>query len=212
MEQIHLSFSQLPLHSDSLQGYIFSLTKKVRDSKIRGAPGRVEKTPIWQKKRQSSNCLKIAFDKGLVAQKREWSIWGKNRPFASRDRSQCVTCDHSQESAVNVILLQNFPENLLIIIAFSICKHCLRPCQLCEEQNIDEHNRARTSTMLQEKSYVAGQNGPIIIDFLGESKTLLQLFFYCTQTLASGVMMFHWSQRLWNTWSTFYHWYFQYAS
>ena len=188
MEQIHLS--QLPLHSDSLQGYIFYLTKKVRDSKIRGAPGRVEKTPIWQKKRQSSNCLKIAFDKGLVAQKREWSIWGKNRPFASRDRSQCVTCDHSQESAVNVILLQNFPENLLIIIAFSICKHCLRPCQLCEEQNIDEHNRAHTSTMLQEKSYVAGQNGPHNI-FFGRIKNSPSTFFYCTQTLASGVMVFN---------------------
>ena len=42
----------------------------------------------------------------------------KSAIFFSRDRSQCVTCDHSQESAVNVILLQNFSENSLIIIAF----------------------------------------------------------------------------------------------
>ena len=63
----------------------------------------------------------------------------------SRDRSQCVTCDHSQESAVNVILLQNFPENSLIIIAFSFCKHWL--CQLWNDKNVDEHNRPPTSNM-----------------------------------------------------------------
>ena len=44
----------------------------------------------------------------------------KTRLFSYRDRSQCVTCDHSQESAVNVILLQNFSENSLIIIAVFI--------------------------------------------------------------------------------------------
>ena len=148
------------------------LRKKSEIPKFEGLLGEFKKLQYYKTPCQSSNSLMIAFDRGLVAQKRRWSIWGKNRPFASRDSSQCVSCDHSQESAVNVILLQNFSGNSLIIIAFLFCKHWLRLCQLWK-QNVDESNRAHTSKMLLEKT---GQNGPPLV-FFGRIKNSPSTFF-----------------------------------